>query len=74
MGCRGEFTTHTHTHTHTLQFEQYDPEKGRISELNFARLILSQTDLNDQCRKKHFKRIKRTYPAGTGVGVRVGGG
>ena len=54
----------THSHytltTHT-QFDRFDPEEGRISERDFAKMILSYADINDQQKKKYMKRVKRAY-------------
>ena len=43
------------------QFDRYDQVDGRISELDFAHILLSYAKMNDQRRKKYFKRIKRIY-------------
>lgn len=45
----------------SLQFDQYDQVNGRISEMDFTRLILSYATMNDQRRKKYFKRVKKVY-------------
>ena len=59
--------THTHSHytltTHT-QFDRFDPKEGRISERDFAKMILSYADINDQQKKKYMKRVKRAYEDG----------
>ena len=60
---------HTYTHSHyTLttrtQFDRFDPEEGRISERDFAKMILSYADINDQQKKKYMKRVKRAYEDG----------
>ena len=52
--------SHRHTVTHS-QFNRFEPEDGVISEYHFARLILSYAEMNDQRRKKFFKRIRRVY-------------
>ena len=49
--------------THT-QFDRFDPEEGRISERDFAKMILSYADINDQQKKKYMKRVKRAYEDG----------
>ena len=43
------------------QFDRFDPDDGRISELDFAKLVLSSTYLNKQAKKKYYKRIKGIY-------------
>ena len=43
------------------QFEHYDPVDGRISERNFAKLVLSSASMNDQRKKKYIKRVKKVY-------------
>ena len=43
------------------QFNRFDPEDGRISERDFAKMVLSYADMNDQQRKKYMKRVKREY-------------
>ena len=47
-----------------FQFDRYDQIDGRISELDFSRLMLSYATINQQRKKKHFKRIKRVYGSG----------
>lgn len=44
-----------------LQFDRYDQVNGRISEYDFAYLVLSYSTMNDQRRKKYYKRIKKVY-------------
>ena len=44
-----------------LQFDRFDPTDGRISELDFAKLVLSSTFLNNQGKKKFRKRVKEAY-------------
>lgn len=44
-----------------LEFNRFDPEDGRISERDFAKMVLSYADMNDQQRKKYMKRVKREY-------------
>ena len=56
---------HTHyTLTTLTQFDRFDPEEGRISERDFAKMILSYADINDQQKKKYMKRVKRAYEDG----------
>ncbi|CAI8033649.1 Calcium uptake protein 1, mitochondrial, partial [Geodia barretti] len=43
------------------QFNRFDPEDSRISERDFAKMVLSYADMNDQQRKKYMKRVKREY-------------
>ena len=43
----------------------------RISERDFAKLVLSYADMNDQRRKKYLKRIKKTYGAEACIDSRV---
>ena len=59
--------THTHSHytlTTRTQFDRFDPKEGRISERDFAKMILSYADINDQQKKKYMKRVKRAYEDG----------
>ncbi|CAI8033648.1 Calcium uptake protein 1, mitochondrial, partial [Geodia barretti] len=44
-----------------LEFNRFDPEDSRISERDFAKMVLSYADMNDQQRKKYMKRVKREY-------------
>jgi len=44
-----------------VQFDRYDQVEGKIAELDFARFILSYSSMNDQRRKKFFKRVRRKY-------------
>ena len=53
------------------QFNRFDPEDGRISERDFAKMILSYADINDQQKKKYIKRVKRAYEDGKVGGQRV---
>ena len=53
------------------QFNRFDPEDGRISERDFAKMILSYADINDQQKKKYMKRVKRAYEDGKVSGQRV---
>ena len=56
---------HTHyTLTTRTQFDRFYPEEGRISERDFAKMILSYADINDQQKKKYLKRVKRAYEDG----------
>ena len=43
------------------QFDKFDQVNGCISELDFAHFVLSYASMNDQRKKKFFKRIKRKY-------------
>lgn len=44
-----------------VQFDRFDQVHGKIAELDFSRLILSYASMNDQRRKKFFKRVKKKY-------------
>ena len=55
----------------SLQFNRFDPEDGHISERDFAKMILSYADINDQQKKKYIKRVKRAYEDGKVSGQRV---
>ena len=44
-----------------LQFDRFEPEDGKIREIDFSRLILAHATLNDQGKKKLLKRVKREY-------------
>ena len=44
-----------------LQFNRFDPQDGRITERDFARMILSYADINTQQKKKYRKRVKKAY-------------
>ena len=44
-----------------LQFDRFEPEGGKIREIDFSRLILAHAALNDQGKKKLLKRVKREY-------------
>lgn len=44
-----------------VQFDRYDQVDGKIAELDFTRLILSYASMNNQRRKKFFKRVKKKY-------------
>ena len=61
-----KYNIHTHsryTLTTRTQFDRFDPKEGRISERDFAKMILSYADINDQ-QKKYMKRVKRAYEDG----------
>lgn len=46
-----------------LEFDRFDQVGGRITERDFAKLVLSYADMNDQRRKKYLKKIKKKYGA-----------
>ena len=60
MSSKSSAHSHYTLTTHT-QFDRFDPEEGRISERDFAKMILSYADINDQQKKKYMKRVKRAY-------------
>ena len=68
---RAEIGIYTHTHTHVIHSPHapsltgLTPEEGKISERDFAKMILSYADINDQQKKKYnMKRVKRAYEDG----------
>jgi Ca2+-binding EF-hand superfamily protein len=60
----GSFHRALRTELLWLEFSRFDPEEGRISERDFAKMILSYADINSQQKKKYMKRVKRVYEDG----------
>jgi Ca2+-binding EF-hand superfamily protein len=52
-----------------LEFNRFDPQDGRITERDFARMILSYADINDQQKKKYRKRVKKVYEEDSQEGI-----
>ena len=51
-----------HFHLPLLQFNRYEPnEEGRITERQFAKMILSYADFTHQEKKKYLKRLKVAF-------------
>lgn len=44
-----------------LEFQRYQPEDGKITERDFARILLLYAGLSDAKRVRMIKRVKKTY-------------